>query len=120
MYNEAIVDLLTSHIKLKPTNNDKVDASICIFIINLGYVQQYETNQKFRENIFNFLLKLMVISKVSIQILISCFSMVVLKKIFTSPNKDDILEEAKRITEDEKDLEIIETFLKKVYYINDR
>ena len=120
VYNEAIVDLFTSQIRLKPTNNDKTDATICIFIINIGYVEQYETNTKFRDNVFNFLLKLMVISKVNIQILISCFSLVVLKKIVTSPNKDDILEEVKRITEDEKDLEIIETFLKKVYYINDR
>ena len=120
VYNEAIVELFTTQIKLKPTNNDKSDAGICIFIINLGYIEQYETNKKFCENIFNFLLKLMKLSKVSIQILISCFSLVVLKKVVTSPNKDDILEEVKRITDDEKDLEIIETFLKKVYYINDR
>ena len=120
VYNEAIVELFTTQIKLKPTNNDKSDAGICIFIINLGYIEQYETNKKFCENIFNFLLKLMKLSKVSIQILISCFSLVVLKKVVTSPNKDDILKEVKRITDDEKDLEIIETFLKKVYYINDR
>ena len=120
LYTGAIVDLFVKEIKLKPTNNDKLDAALCIFIMNLGYVEEYETNNKFCKNIFNFLLKLMVLSKVNFQILISCFSLVVLKKVVASPNKDEILEEVKRITEDKKDLEIIETFLKKIYYINDR
>ena len=120
LYTGAIVDLIVKDIKLKPTNNDKLDAGLCIFIMNLGYVEEYETNKKFCKNVFNFLLKLMVLSKVNFQILISCFSLVVLKKVVTSPNKDDILDEVKRITEDKKDLEIIETFLKKIYYINDR
>ena len=120
LYTGVIVDLFVKEIKLKPTNNDKLDAALCIFIMNLGYVEDYETNKKFCKNVFNFLLKLMVLSKVNFQILISCFSLVVLKKVVASPNKDEILEEVKRITEDKKDLEIIETFLKKIYYINDK
>ena len=88
--------------------------------MNIGYIEEYETNKKFCKNVFNFLLKLMNLSKVNFQILISCFSLIVLKKDLTSPNKDDILDEVKRITQDEKDLEIIETFLKKIYYIHDK
>ena len=118
-YTSAIVEIFSKEIKLKPTN-DKMDAELCLFIMNLGFIEEYETNKKFCKNVFNFLLKLMALSKVNFQILISCFSLIVLKKVVTSPNKDDILDEVKRITEDEKDLEIIETFLKKIYYIHDK
>ena len=119
IYTDAIVEIFSKEIKLKPTN-DKMDAELCLFILNIGYIEEYETNKKFCKNVFNFLLKLMNLSKVNFQILISCFSLIVLKKDLTSPNKDDILDEVKRITQDEKDLEIIETFLKKIYYIHDK
>ena len=119
LYTGAIVDLFKD-IKLKPTNNDKLDAALCIFIMNLGYIEEYETNSKFCKNVFNFLLKMMGLAKVSFQIIINCFSLVVLKKVVASPSKDEILEEVKRITEDKKDLDIIETFLKKIYYITDK
>ena len=118
LYTSAFVELF-SNLKLKPTN-EKVDANICLFLINMGYIEEYETNQKFSKNIFNFLLKLMGLSKVNFQILISCFSMVVLKRPMASPNIDEITDEVKRITTDENDLKIIEDFLKKIYYINDK
>ena len=62
----------------------------------------------------------MGLSKVNFQILIGCFSMIVLKKPVPSPNIDEMNEEVKRFTQDEKDLEIIENFLKKIYYITDK
>ena len=119
LYNGCIVDLFSNHIKLKPTN-DKLDGMICLFLINLGYIEDYETNKIFCKNIFHFLLKLMGLSKVNFQILITLFSLIVLKKPDNSPNKDDVLEAVRKISDDEKDLEIVETFLKKIYYINDK
>ena len=62
----------------------------------------------------------MGLSKVNFQILITLFSLIVLKKPDNSPNKDDVLEAVRKISDDEKDLEIVETFLKKIYYINDK
>lgn len=117
--DKNVSDLFSNHIKLKPTN-DKLDGMICLFLMNLGYIEDYETNKKFCKNIFHFLLKLMGLSKVNFQILITLFSLIVLKKPDKSPNKDEVLEAVKKISDDEKDLEIVETFLKKIYYINDK
>ena len=118
LYTDSLIELF-SNMKLKPTN-EKVDANICLFLMNWGYLQEYETNKKFCKNILDFLLKLMGLSKVNFQILIGCFSMIVLKKPVPSPNIDEINEEVKRFIQDEKDLEIVETFLKKIYYITDK
>jgi hypothetical protein len=119
LYNSGIVNLFENHIKLKATN-DKIDGLICLFLINLGYIEEYETNKTFCKNIFNYLLKLMGLSKVSCQLLITLFSLIVLKVVNINPNKEDILEGVRKITDDEKDLETVEAFLNKIYYIKNK
>ena len=118
-YRNAIVDLFSNFEKLKPSN-EKCDANLCLFFLNVGYTQSYETNKKFSKNVFNFLLKLMQLSKVNFQLLISCFSLIVLKKVVLTPDKDELIDEVKNITDDSNDIEIVENFLKKIYYINDK
>ena len=119
LYNNVFVDLFTKQIKLKSTEESK-DALLCIFFINLGYIKEYETNKKFFKVVVKYLLKLMENSKVNYTILMNCFSMIILKKEVPIPNKDELLYEVKKIFEDENDINIVETFIKKCYYIFDK
>ena len=50
----------------------------------------------------------------------NCFSMIMLKKEVPIPNKDELLDEVKKVFEDEADINIVETFIKKCFYIFDR
>ena len=119
LYNHTFVDLFTNQIKLKSTEESK-DALLCIFFINLGYIQEYESNKKFFKVVIKYLLKLMENSKVNYTILMNCFSMIILKKEVPIPNKDELLYEVKKMLEDENDINIVETFIKKCYYIFDK
>ena len=115
LYNKTLVDLFTNQIKLKPTEENK-DALLCIFFINLGYIKEYETNKKFFKVVMNYLLKLMENSKVNYTIIMNCFTILVLKKEVAKPNKDELLDEVRNIFEDENEINIIETFIKKCFY----
>ena len=119
IYNQTFVNLFTNQIKLKSTEESK-DALLCIFFINLGYIKEYETNKKFFKVVVKYLLKLMENSKVNYTILMNCFSMIILKKEVALPNKDDLLYEVKKVLDDENDISIVETFIKKCYYIFDK
>ena len=114
-YIHTFVDLFTNQIKLKSTEENK-DALLCIFFINLGYTKEYETNKKFFKVVIKYLLKLMENSKVNYTILMNCFTMIILKKEVAIPNKDELLDEVRKIFEDENDINIIETFIKKCFY----
>ena len=115
LYNKTLVDLFTNQIKLKSTEENK-DALLCIFFINLGYIKEYETNKKFFKVVMNYLLKLMENSKVNYTIIMNCFTILVLKKEVAKPNKDELLDEVRNIFEDENEINIIETFIKKCFY----
>ena len=52
--------------------------------------------------------------------LIGCLSLIVLKQIQQTRDKNDIMEKLEEITSDEKDIESIDNFLKKVYYLYDK
>ena len=119
LYNHIFVDLFTNQIKLKSTEESK-DALLCIFFINLGYIKEYETNKKFFKTVVKYLLGLMENSKVNYTILMNCFSMIILKKEVPIPNKDELLDEVKNVLEEESDINIVETFIKKCYYIFDK
>ena len=64
----------------------------------------------------NYLLKLMENSKVNYTIIMNCFTILVLKKEVAKPNKDELLDEVRNIFEDENEINIIETFIKKCFY----
>ena len=115
LYNKTMVDLFTTQIKLKSTEESK-DALLCIFFINLGYIKEYETNKIFFKMVMNYLLKLMENSKVNYTIIMNCFTIIILKKEVTIPNKDELLDEVRNIFDDENEINIIETFIKKCYY----
>ena len=119
LYNKTLVDLFTNQIKLKTTEESK-EALLCIFFINLGYIKEYDTNKTFFKIVVKYLLKLMENSKVNYTILMNCFSMIMLKKEVPIPNKDELLDEVKKVFEDEADIKIVETFIKKCFYIFDR
>ena len=119
LYNHIFVDLFTNQIQLKSTEESK-DALLCIFFINLGYIKEYETNKKFFKTVVKYLLGLMENSKVNYTILMNCFSMIILKKEVPIPNKDELLDEVKNVLEEESDINIVETFIKKCYYIFDK
>ena len=119
LYNHIFVDLFTNQIKLKSTEESK-DALLCIFFINLGYIKEYETNKKFFKTVVKYLLGLMENSKVNYTILMNCFSMIILKKEVPIPNKDELLDEVKNVLKEESDINIVETFIKKCYYIFDK
>jgi hypothetical protein len=59
-------------------------------------------------------------SKVNLQVLISCLSLIVLKEIQPSPDIDDIMNKIEDITDDENERNIVNKFLKKVYYLYDK
>ena len=46
----------------------------------------------------------------------NCFTIIILKKEVTIPNKDELLDEVRNIFDDENEINIIETFIKKCYY----
>ena len=119
LYNNTFVDLFTNHIKLKSTEERK-DALLCLFFINLGYIPEYETNKKFFKVVVKFLLKLMENAKVNYITIMNCFSMIILKKEIPEPNKDELIDEVRNIFEDENDINIVETFIKKCYFIFDK
>ena len=50
----------------------------------------------------------------------NCFSMIILKKEVPIPNKDELLDEVRKVLEDDSDINIVETFIKKCYYIFDK
>jgi hypothetical protein len=82
-------------------------------------MKSYDANKKLKEKVFKFLLQLME-SKVNLQVLISCLSLIVLKEIQTSPDIDDIMNKIEDITDDENERNIVNKFLKKVYYLYDK
>ena len=55
-------------------------------------------------------------SKVNYTIIMNCFTIIILKKEVTIPNKDELLDEVRNIFEDENEINIIETFIKKCFY----
>ena len=82
------------------------DGTLCLLLLSLGYMSVYDTNKK-------LLLKFIIN-------LIGCLSLIVLKQIQQTPDKDEIMEKLEEITDDEKDIVIVDKFLKKVYYLYDK
>ena len=96
------------------------DGTLCLLLLSLGYMSCYNTNKSLVEKVLKFLITLINLSKVNLQLLVGCLSLIVLKQIQNTPDKDEIMEKLEEITDDEKDIEIVDKFLKKVYYLYDK
>ena len=116
---ESEVENIFLNTDLLNASNEIHDGNLCIFLLSLGYMKSYDANKKLKEKVFKFLLQLME-SKVNLQVLISCLSLIVLKEIQTSPDIDDIMNKIEDITDDENERNIVNKFLKKVYYLYDK
>ena len=64
------------------------DGTLCLLLLSLGYMSVNDTNKKL---LFKFIINL-----------IGCLSLIVLKQIQQTPDKDDIMEKLEEITSDEK------------------
>ena len=95
-----------------------LDAHLCVFILSLGYLQLYDENMHVLHKLLNFVIKLIEQSKVNNQLLVNCLSLLVLKTINQTPDRDFVLEALYKLEVDEKDVKTIEGFLKKIYYFN--
>ena len=62
----------------------------------------------------------MDLGKINLQLLVSCLSLLVLKEIKQTPNRDEVMAEVGEITSDEKEINIVDSFLKKIYYLYDK
>ena len=116
---ESEVENIFLNTDLLNASNEIHDGNLCIFLLSLGYMKSYDANKKLKEKVFKFLLQLME-SKVNLQVLISCLSLIVLKEIQPSPDIDDIMNKIEDITDDENERNIVDKFLKKVYYLYDK
>ena len=105
---------------LLSVSKEMSDGTLCLLLLSLGYMSVYDTNKKLLEKVLKFIINLINLSKINIQLLIGCLSLIVLKQIQQTPDKDDIMEKLEEITSDEKDIESIDNLLKKGYYLNDK
>ncbi len=119
-YEKVIEDIFMNIDFLLSVSKEMSDGTLCLLLLSLGYMSVYDTNKKLLEKVLKFIINLINLSKINIQLLIGCLSLIVLKQIQQTPDKDDIMEKLEEITSDEKDIESIDNFLKKVYYLYDK
>ena len=119
-YEKVIEDIFMKIDSLLSVSNEMNDATLCLLLLSLGYMSCYNTNKSLLEKVLKFLINLINLSKVNLQLLVGCLSLIVLKQIQQTPDKDEIMEKLEEITDDEKDIEIVDKFLKKVYYLYDK
>jgi hypothetical protein len=118
-YEEVVKDILNKS-DLLVASSELPDANLCLFLVSLGYMKVYDTDKSLLKKVFGFIVELMDAGKINLQLLVSCLSLLVLKEIKQSPNRDEVMEEIGNITDDEKQIGIVDTFLKKIYYLFDR
>ena len=125
--NEEILDQYENVIKeifnecdLTNATAELPDANLCLILLSLGYMKIYDTDKALLKKIFHFIIELMDLGKINLQLLVSCLSLLVLKEIKQTPNRDEVMAEVGEITSDEKEINIVDSFLKKIYYLYDK
>ena len=125
--NEEILDQYENVIKeifnecdLTNATAELPDANLCLVLLSLGYMKIYDTDKALLKKIFHFIIELMDLGKINLQLLVSCLSLLVLKEIKQTPNRDEVMAEVGEITSDEKEINIVDSFLKKIYYLYDK
>jgi len=114
---EKIIENILLETDLLNASNNVLDANLCVFILSLGYLTSYESNNTLFNKVFNFLLTLIKQTKVNSQLLVNCLSLLVLKEIQPNPDSDSILSALESLEIEEEDIETVDEFLKKIYYL---
>jgi hypothetical protein len=114
---ERVVQIIIAESDLFTASNNILDGNLCVFILSLGYMQEYEANEKLFNKIFSFLLGLISQGKVNSQLLVNCLSLLVLREIRQNPERESIIANLENIGIEESDIEIVDAFLKKIYYL---
>ena len=117
---EDVVKSIFIETDLVAASSELPDANLCLILLSLGYMKIYETDKALLKKIFHFIIELMDLGKINLQLLVSCLSLLVLKEIKQTPNRDEIMNEIGDITDDEKEITIVDNFLKKIYYLYDK
>lgn len=116
LYEESIVSIILDTDIFVPSKHI-TDANLCVFLLSLGYMESYETDPPVFQKVFNFLLALIEQGKVNSQLLVNCLSLLVLKEIRPNPDKDAIINALNSMDIEEAELQTIDDFLKKIYYL---
>jgi len=105
---------------LSSSGNAMIDANLCVFILSIGYLNNYNINQDFFKKVLDLILKLVETSKVNSQLLVNCLSLLTLKEIKPNVDHIEISNSLIEMNIDSDEVEKIENFLKKVYYFKDK
>jgi hypothetical protein len=97
------------------SSNNIVDATVCLFLISLGYLEIYD-DLDIVIKIVKFILTLIEEGKVNNQLLANCLSLITTKEINASIDFDAITIELENIGIDEDNLEMVQKFFKRVSY----
>ena len=119
-YSSVIQQILMETDIMSASANAIIDANLCVFILSLGFLENYNTNQEFYKKVLDFVLKLVKTSKVNSQLLVNCLSLLTLKEIKPNVDHIEISNSLIEMNIDAEEVEQIENFLKKVYYFKDK
>ena len=117
---ENVIKEIFNECDLTNATAELPDANLCLILLSLGYMKIYDTDKALLKKIFHFIIELMDLGKINLQLLVSCLSLLVLKEIKQTPNRDEVMAEIGEITSDEKEINIVDSFLKKIYYLYDK
>ena len=116
----AIIEQIVMETDILTPSNPMVDANLCVFILSLGYLENYSENFEFLKKVLEFIIKLVETSKVNSQLLVNCLSLLTLHEIKLNVDHIEISNSLIELNIDADEVEKIENFLKKVYYFKDK
>jgi len=115
---EKVIIVMLSESELFVPSNIILDGNLCVFLLSLGYLNEYAENLDLFKKILSFLILLIAQGKVNSGLLVNLLSLVTVKEISQNPDRDSIIFILENLEVDEKEIEIVDAFLKKIYYLN--
>jgi len=119
-YSSIIEQIIMETDVLSSSSNAMIDANLCVFILSLGFLNNYNTNQDFFKKVLDFVIKLVESSKVNSQLLVNSLSLLTLREIKPNADHIEISNSLIEMNIDAEEVEKVENFLKKVYYFKDK